>query len=60
MLLLVVTSPQIEITYLFCFLLQQKQMQINVVIVFVWSQCDDGNIEQRTIGYGRRQNQEAK
>ena len=30
------------------------------IIVFVWSQCDGGNIEQRTIGYGCRQNQEAK
>ena len=30
------------------------------VIVFVWSQYDGGNIEQRTIGYGCRQNQEAK
>ena len=30
------------------------------IIVFVWSQYDDGNIEQRTIGYGCRQNQEAK
>ena len=29
-------------------------------IVFVWSQYDGGNIEQRTIGYGCRQNQEAK
>ena len=29
-------------------------------IVFVWSQNDGGNIEQRTIGYGCRQNQEAK
>ena len=30
------------------------------VIVFVWSQYDGGNIEQRTIGYGCCQNQEAK
>ena len=29
-------------------------------IVFVWSQYDGANIEQRTIGYGWRQNQEAK
>ena len=29
-------------------------------IVFVWSQYDGANIEQRTIGYGCRQNQEAK
>ena len=29
-------------------------------IVFVWSQYHGGNIEQRTIGYGCRQNQEAK
>ena len=28
-------------------------------IVFVWSQNDGSNIEQRTIGYGCRQNQEA-
>ena len=30
------------------------------IIVFVWSQYDGGSIEQRTIGYGCRQNQEAK
>ena len=30
------------------------------IIVFIWSQYDDGNIEQRTIGYGYSQNQEAK
>ena len=30
------------------------------VIVYVWSQYDGGNIEQITIGYGCRQNQEAK
>ena len=30
------------------------------IIVFGWSQYDSGNIEQRTIGYGCRQNQEAK
>ena len=29
-------------------------------ILFVWSQYDGGNIEQRTIGYGCCQNQEAK
>ena len=29
------------------------------IIVYVWSQYDGGNIEQRTIGYGSRQNQEA-
>ena len=29
-------------------------------IVFVWSQYDGPNIEQYTIGYGWRQNQEAK
>ena len=29
-------------------------------IVFIWSQYDGANIEQRKIGYGRRQNQEAK
>ena len=30
------------------------------IIEFVWSQYDGGNIEQRTIGYGFRQNKEAK
>ena len=30
------------------------------IIVFVWSQYDGGNTEQRTIAYGCRQNQEAK
>ena len=29
-------------------------------IVFVWSQYDGGNFEQRTIGYGCCQNQETK
>ena len=29
-------------------------------IYFVWSQYDGANIEQRTTGYGWRQNQEAK
>ena len=29
-------------------------------IVFVWSQYDGANIEQKTIGYGWRQNQKAK
>ena len=29
-------------------------------IVYVWSQHDGGNAEQWTIGYGCRQNQEAK
>ena len=29
-------------------------------IVFVWSQYDGGNFEQRTIGYGCHQNQETK
>ena len=29
-------------------------------IVFVWSQYDGTNIEQWTIGYGWRQNQDAK
>ena len=33
---------------------------INPNIVFVWSQYEGGNIEQRTIGYACRQNQEAK
>ena len=30
------------------------------IIVFVWSQYDGGNIEQRAIGYGCRQTQKAK
>ena len=30
------------------------------IIVLVWSQYDGVNIEQWTIGYGWRQNQEAK
>ena len=29
-------------------------------IVFVWSQYDVANIEQRTIGFGWHQNQKAK
>ena len=33
---------------------------ITLFIVFVWSQYDGVNIEQKTIGYGWRQNQEAK
>ena len=38
-----------------------KQINNNIqIIVFVWSQYDGGNIKQRTIGYGCRQNQEAK
>ena len=32
----------------------------HTVTVFVWSQYDDANIEQKTIGYGWRQNQKAK
>ena len=42
---------------------QQKNyfdLKSNQSIVFVWSQNDGGNIEQRTIGYGCRQYQEAK
>ena len=31
-----------------------------IFIVFVWSQYDGDKIEQRTIGYGCCQNQEAK
>ena len=31
-----------------------------MVPIFVWSQFDGANIEQRAIGYGWRQNQEAK
>ena len=27
------------------------------IILFVWSQYDGGNIKQKTIGYGCRQNQ---
>ena len=34
--------------------------KIDNSIVFFWSQYDGANIEQRTIGYGGRQNQEAK
>ena len=30
------------------------------MIVFVWYQYDGANIDQRTRGYGWRQNQEAK
>ena len=30
------------------------------IIVFVWSQYDGANTEQRTIGFGWRQNQDAK
>ena len=33
---------------------------LEIIIVFVWSQYDGGNIEQRTIGYGWRQHQVAK
>ena len=32
----------------------------DIVIVFVWTQYDGANIEQRAIGFGWRQNQEAK
>ena len=46
------------------YLLKFKILQLSKVrddsIAFVWSQYDGGNIEQRTIGYGCRQNQEAK
>ena len=35
-------------------------MRVGAIIVFVWSQSDGANIEQLTIGYGWRQNQEAK
>ena len=33
---------------------------ITLFIVFVWSQYDGVSIEQKTIGYGWHQNQEAK
>ena len=33
---------------------------MGILIVFVWSQYDDANIEQLRIGYGWRQNQWAK
>ena len=36
------------------------QFKTTTIIVFVWSQYDGANIEQRTIGYGWHQNQEAK
>ena len=35
-----------------------QQVQSN--IVYVWSQYDGANIEQRTVDYGWRQNQEAE
>ena len=34
--------------------------RFQLVDVYVWSQYDGANIEQWTIGYGWRQNQEAK
>ena len=34
-----------------------ERFALPYVIVFVWSQYDGGNVEQRTIGYGYRQNQ---
>ena len=34
--------------------------ELSLFNVFVWSQYDGTNIEQSTIGYGWRQNQEAK
>ena len=41
-------------------MLMTKDYIIGTIIVYVWSQYDGANIEQRTIGYGWRQNQEAK
>ena len=35
-------------------------LKIRIGIVFVWSPYDGADIEQRTISYGWRQNQEAK
>ena len=37
-----------------------QQKLVKEGIVYVWSQYDGANIEQRTIGYGWRQNPEAK
>ena len=37
-----------------------KQISVSQIIVHVWSQYNGANIEQWTIGYGWRQNQEAK
>ena len=34
--------------------------EVSDIIVLVWSQYDGANIGQYTIGYGWRQNQEAK
>ena len=42
------------------FLFIQSNIFITIPIVFVWSQYDGANIEQRTIGYGWRQNKEVK
>ena len=39
---------------------QIEKTQRQIIIVYVWSQYDGPNIEQWTIGYGWRQNQEAK
>ena len=39
---------------------KSDQKTDNKYIVFVWSQYDGAIIEQRIIGYGWRQNQEAK
>ena len=38
---------------------QESMVGICLIIVYVWSQYDGGNIEQRTIGYGSSQNQKA-
>ena len=49
------------LTYLISLaLLHSFTISIIHYIVFVWSQCDGANIEQRTIGCGWHQNQEAK
>ena len=39
---------------------RDKESSYSHSIVFVWSQYDGANIEQGTIDYGWRQNQEAK
>ena len=36
------------------------QWSSDVIIVFVWSRFDGANIDHCTVGYGWRQNQDAK
>ena len=53
----------VETFIICCDVLSGLKVVINwitaIVIEYVWSQYDGGNIEQITIGYGCRQNQEA-